>query len=86
LSAARVFTVVLRLPPQITIGSPGPGQVALSFDAIVGRTYRVDYKNNLSDETWVPLAAPAPAQGNTVSVQDQLGVNPQRFYRIVQLD
>ncbi len=86
LSATRTFTVIVRLPPQITIGNAGPGQVSITFDTIAGRNYRIDYKNNLLDHDWTPLAPAATAQGNSVAVEDSLGDTPQRFYRIVQLD
>lgn len=86
LSAARAFTVVVRRPPTIVIDTTGPGQVALSFETIPGRTYRVDYKHALTDPDWTPLAPAAQVPGNSVSIQDNLGDDPQRFYRIVQLD
>jgi hypothetical protein len=85
-SAARIVTVIVRVPPQIAIGKSGPNQVSISFDTIAGRTYRVEYKNSLTDTTWTPLQPASPAGGSSVTVQDNLGAAPQRFYRIVQLD
>jgi hypothetical protein len=84
-SASRVVTVIVRMPPQITIGKTGPGQVSISFDTIAGRTYRVEYKTNLTDAAWIPLQPAGVAGGSSLIVQDNLGAG-QRFYRIVQLD
>jgi len=86
LSATRAFTVTVRTPPKATISNSGGGQVSLSFDAISGKTYQVEYKNNLDDAAWVPLRPAEVATSSTVTVNDSLGGNPQRFYRIVQLD
>jgi hypothetical protein len=62
------------------------GHLAIRFDAITGRTYRVDWKEHLEDATWNPLAMPAVAAGTSVTVTDQVQPGSQRFYRIVQLD
>ncbi len=85
LSTARAFTVVVRMPPQISVARTGPGQITLTFDTVAGREYRVDYKTNLTDTDWTPLAPSEIAPGNSITVQDNLGTTPQRFYRIVQL-
>jgi hypothetical protein len=86
LSATRAFIVTVRLPPQAMISNSGNGQVLLSFDALVGKTYRIEYKNNLNDAAWVQLGQNVLATSNSISVNDSLGASSQRFYRIVQLD
>jgi hypothetical protein len=85
LTASRTVSIIVLLPPHITIGAAA-GQVTLTFDTRPGHTYRVDYKMNLNDTEWLPLAPPAQAAGNSVLVQDTIGLNLQRFYRIVQTD
>ena len=86
LSAARSFTVVVRLPPTATIGRNGSGSVNLAFGTFAGKTYRVEYKDSLSAAVWTPLGSAILANGDSLTVPDNLGANPQRFYRIVQLD
>lgn len=85
-SAARTFTIIVRLPPSATIANNGSGQVNLSFATIAGRTYRVEFKDALSDALWQPLGSSVQANSATLTIPDNLGANPQRFYRIVQLD
>ena len=83
LSATRAFNIFVRLPPASTIILSN-GVIALSFDTIPGKTYRVDYKNDLNDASWLPLApGEQQAAGSTLRVTDDIGVRPQRFYRIV---
>ena len=86
LSATTNFTIIVRLPPVAAISNNGSGQVSVGFDTIPGRTYRVDWKLNLDDPFWTQLAPPALAAGATLVVNDNIGANPQRFYRITQVD
>lgn len=85
LSAARSFTVAVRMPPSATIGRDG-SSVNLAFGTFAGKTYRVEYKDSLVDATWTPLGSAILANSDSLTVPDNLGANPQRFYRIVQLD
>jgi len=86
LSATRSFTVTVRTPPRATITVDASGHVTLGFATIPGRTYRVEYKDNLNAADWLPLGASILANGGSLTVPDDIGGNPQRFYRIVQLD
>jgi hypothetical protein len=89
LSAARTFTARVRLGFRVTgiVRQPN-GDIALAIGATVGKTYRVEYKNNLDDEQWtiLPSAPPTVATSNTLTFTDNTGALPQRFYRVVQLD
>jgi hypothetical protein len=70
------------LPPTGTASLPGGGVVRLSFTVQPGLTYRVEYKNNLTDATWLPLGGTHLATGETLLVDDNLNSQPQRFYRL----
>ncbi|MBK8002103.1 MAG: lamin tail domain-containing protein [Verrucomicrobia bacterium] len=86
LSAARSFTIVVRTPPRAVIANDGSGNVSLGFGTLAGKTYRVEFKDSLSAANWTPLGSAILANSDTLTVPDNLGANPQRFYRIVQLD
>ena len=86
LSATRSFTVTVRLPPVASISNDGSGHVVLGFDAIAGRTYRIEWKDNLDDALWTQLGSNVTALSESLTVQDDLGANPHRFYRIIQID
>jgi hypothetical protein len=58
--------------------------VTLVWNAVAGKTYRVQYKNGLSEATWSDLSGDVTANSATASkIDDTLGSNAQRFYRIV---
>jgi alpha-D-ribose 1-methylphosphonate 5-triphosphate synthase subunit PhnG len=58
----------------------------VSFSTIVGRIYRVESKTNLNDASWSPVGEDTLATSTTLTVQDGLAGQPQRFYRLVQVD
>ena len=84
-SASRTVTIIVLLPPSATIGRNG-GNISLTFDTTAGRTYQVQFKNDLNAGAWQPLGAAVVAAGPTLGITDSISGQPQRFYRIIQLD
>ena len=73
-------------PPVFTgIQSLPNGELALSWRTLRGKTYRLEYKNDLNDPRWTPLGDYL-APGASLTIVDSIGVAPQRFYRLRQLD
>lgn len=70
-------------PRIIAVEVPVTGTVSISFSAIPGRTYRVEYKDDLSAPAWTPVEGGRQATGSLLIMADDLGDQPQRFYRIV---
>jgi Tol biopolymer transport system component len=80
-------------PPPVFTGqilfSPGSGsgngQTApqLIWAAQPGFSYQVQYKNNLSDDVWLPVNGSVVIQGGQGSVRDFTPDPGQRFYRVV---
>jgi hypothetical protein len=54
----------------------------LTWSAIPGAEYRVQFKNDLSDTTWTDLLPDVTASGPAASLTDTPGA-PQRFYRVL---
>ena len=69
----------LRLSASVTPGS-GP---TLSWPAAPGETYLAQYKNDLSDSSWLPVSGTVSIQGNRASLIDPTPAAGQRFYRVV---
>jgi hypothetical protein len=87
LSVARSFTVFVVGPPRISgITPPLNGIVTLTLPAITGKTYRVEYKSNLNDSIWTPLGGNRPANSATLTIEDNIGGQSQRFYRVLVVD
>ena len=78
--AARLPSIVdLRLL-SVEIAA---GNAILRWTATLGSTYRVQYKNNLSDPAWTDVPGDVAAVGATVEKEDSSAITTgQRFYRI----
>ena len=51
-----------------------------------GKTYRLEYTDDLTTNHWHPLTVPIPGAGKPVQVVDPAGaLRPQRFYRLIVL-
>lgn len=73
------------LSPLVSIAlEAGPG-VVLTWSAQSGRTYRVQFKQNLDDVAWSNLPGDVTAAGPSVTKLDTNG-DTQRFYRVVVLE
>ncbi len=81
----RPLRVVVLPPLQARIGWNG-SNISISFDTISGRTYRVEYKDRLTDATWTQLGSNTVANSTSLTFPDTVVANSQRFYRIVQVN
>jgi hypothetical protein len=68
--------------PQITTISTSNGTVQLTWSAVTGQTYRVQFKDSLSAPAWSNFSGTITASGPTASATDPLGTS-MRFYRVV---
>ena len=82
LSDTRTFNVTVLAPPTLQSITAGTNSVTLSWSAIPGAIYRVQYKDSPSDADWIPLPPDIVASGATASTTDSMA-GPQRFYRIL---
>ncbi|HXG48932.1 MAG TPA: lamin tail domain-containing protein, partial [Methylomirabilota bacterium] len=83
LSATRSFTIVTGIR-VVGITPPANGEVRFAVSTIPGKTYQVEYKNNLADPEWTPLGPPQIAADGTLVIIDSAGAQGQRFYRVIQ--
>ncbi len=87
LSAARTFKAVVLAGFRVnSIVQQPNGDIVLSIGATVGKTYRVEYKNDLNVAEWTQLGTDQVAASTPLIIIDNLGGSPQRFYRVIQLD
>jgi uncharacterized repeat protein (TIGR01451 family) len=81
-TAAATVTILVPAPLIQSIIQSN-GVVTFTWSAIVGQSYRVQYKDNLLDPVWNDLLPDVMASGPTASKSVLLSASPQRFYRIV---
>ncbi|PYT07065.1 MAG: hypothetical protein DMF60_07895 [Acidobacteria bacterium] len=59
--------------------------LTFTWAAVAGRTYQVQVNANLTQTNWVDLSDPVIATNTTASATDVIGLDRQRFYRIMLL-
>lgn len=79
---------VLGLPPSPLISNmtiEAGDTLSFSFPTLRGRTYQIQYKDDLSAANWSVLGPNYIGNGSQALVADDLSSSPQRFYRIILL-
>lgn len=69
-------------PFQVTIIPIGSGST-LTWPAVTGRSYRVQFKNNLTDLNWQDITGSITLVGSQGFARDSATGTGQRFYRVV---
>jgi Lamin Tail Domain/CotH kinase protein len=72
-------------PVVIGVSLQPDNSFALTLQTSPGHSYRVEFKDNLNDATWLPLGPVQMATESTLTVSDSAG-GPQRFYRITMVE
>lgn len=83
-SDTKPFSIAVRARPGIVDASVSGGNFNLTWSAITGQNYRVQYKNDLADPVWSDLPVDVTAFLDTATKIDSLSLT-QRFYRVLVL-
>ena len=70
--------------PSFTAFSKMTNSLALTWNSLAGLAYRVEYKTNLLQTNWIPLATNFATAG-TSSYTNIIGTNAARFFRVYRL-
>jgi hypothetical protein len=87
LSGSASFSVTVHPRPVLQNVAFSGDTAVLTWNAIPGMTYRVEYKNDLDDPDWQALDGDVSADGPVATAHDHgFGGNGQRFYRILLVE
>jgi hypothetical protein len=81
-SDTKTFTVAVESAPLIQSILISNSVATLTWTAIAGQSYRLQYKADLSDTNWTNAPPDVMAGGTTASKDDSFDSTVQRFYRI----
>jgi hypothetical protein len=74
---------VMPVPqPNIQAATMVSGTLQLTWAALPGLQYQVQYTTDLSQPTWTPVGSVITATSGTATFSDNIGPDPQRFYRV----
>ena len=82
LNDAKLFSIAVLARPSIVSAAVSGGDFSLTWSAIPGHAYRVQFKNYLTDANWSNLVPDVTATFTTASISDPVGAM-QRFYRVL---
>jgi hypothetical protein len=83
LTDTKSFTVTVLPRPAFQAITKTNDVVTLTWSAIPGQTYRVQYTDQITETNWSDLAPDVITSGSTAAKTDSPGFTPQRFYRIM---
>jgi len=72
-------------PPPVLSVTFSQNTAVITWSAVPDRTYRLEYKNSLSDTEWTTIAPDTTASDSTASATDKNPDASQRYYRVVLL-
>ena len=82
LSDAKPFSIAVLARPTVVDATVSSGNFTLTWSAIPGQKYRVQFKDDLNDPMWNDLVPDVTASLNSATKSDSLSAT-QRFYRVL---
>jgi hypothetical protein len=84
--APNLLNGLTNAPAFTGLALQGNGTLALTWRTIRGKTYQIEYKNKLEDQTWIAWGDEQMAADSRVTALVPSQESSQRFYRIRQLE
>ncbi len=69
--------------PVFQSAASANGSITLTWSAVTGVTYQLQFTTSLGAPNWTNLGAPTNASSASVAASDVKPADPQRFYRVV---
>jgi hypothetical protein len=84
LSTENAFMVIVGMPGSVLIESVtvNNGLATITWSSVAGKTYRLQYKGNLTGESWHDISPDVTATGATTSATDAVSESSERYYRV----
>ena len=76
-------SLTLLQQPTITKITATGANVSVSFQSVSNLNYTLEYKNQLTNGTWIILSPSLPGNGGVLMLQDTNALPTSRFYRIL---
>ncbi len=71
-------------PPVFQTVTQANNALTLTWSAVAGQTYQLQFKTSLTQPNWNALGYPLVATNGVVTLSAAIGPDAQRFYRVVQ--
>ena len=81
-SGPATVSIMVSNPIQISSVAVSNEVVTVTWSAIAGKKYRLQYKDDWAEEAWTDLLPDVIATGPTASESQAVDTATQRFYRV----
>jgi hypothetical protein len=81
-SASALLTIISESRPLIQAIDISGSTVRVTWSAVAGTHYRLQYTSNLNGSGWIDLPGVIVASGPTAEGEDVVSLTAQRFYRV----
>jgi uncharacterized repeat protein (TIGR03803 family) len=81
--SGNIFRLSLPLAPGLQKPVVIGDGITLTWSAVAGQTYQVEYCSDTFSADWIGLGSAMAATNGVMSVCDTIGPEPRRFYRVV---
>jgi uncharacterized repeat protein (TIGR03803 family) len=81
----RVFRLAVPMAPVFRPMTQTGSTVALTWSAVAGQRYQVQYATDLGQPNWINLGSPLTATNGTATAFDTVGLDLQRLYHVLLL-
>jgi hypothetical protein len=78
--AAQPLVAAVPVIQSVTLSE---GRAVITWSALAGSSYRLQYKDDLASVKWADARPDVTATGDTATATDFIGSAPQRFYRVL---
>jgi hypothetical protein len=75
-------SVISISPPSFQTATQIGNVISFNWSAMTGLVYQLQYKTNLFQSNWINLGGSIMATNLTMTSTDNIGPDPQRFYRL----
>jgi len=82
LSDSETFEIVVSGGLVVTGIVVVDGEVTVTWSAVPGESYQVEYSDAVTGSAWLELGAPVVATGGSASIVDTVVGEGQRYYRV----
>jgi len=75
------FSASVPLPVPLSVQVTGTN-LFLSWPAVAGQTYQLEYSDDLTSPVWTPVGTPVTGTGAALTVTNDFAGSPQRYFRL----
>jgi len=75
------FSASVPLPVPLSVQLTGTN-LFLSWPAVAGQTYQLEYSDDLTSPVWTPVGSPVTGAGAALTLTNNFGGSPQRYFRL----